>query len=499
MATHTLEVAVGPGAFTRDLVAANVQSVTKRFNSFSEMQFTFPKHDPAGAAGQAADMIPLETRVRFWRDGDTDPYFHGLLVKADADTREGAVSCTAMCIGWPILNRLIGRARDNYLLNADFDAGADDWTASAGLTATPVTDPRRTGTQALRLEGAGETLTQDFDITGTAIGTNVYFAISYYVETVDASDDWDQVVIFLDSPLGDGQISAVAYLDPTRTGEWIDAVVAVPVPASTTWTLTATVRSPGSIVVDFARAVIPESLSFFDADIADIMGGVVSHLQDTGLFDASADYGLTVDTPTTGITLPAKDWQFADYIQAINAIGEMQNREDGPDWAIVYTAAGPIFRTFWPSKGTDRSATITLQRGVNLENAKVEADGAAQRKEAVYYGEGDGPHRPEGRASDYSNTNIPLMQSAEAAPIEADIDDFAPLAAGKLADTVPVPRRLTLITVQRSGDLVGVLDTGDIVNVVIDDGWLQVAGDCRIVDLTYRPRTETLEITALEV
>lgn len=501
MATHTLKVALVPGSgvgeFDTDLAGVNVSRVVKVFNGFGELHFTFPKHDPPAAVGQGALMVVDETRVQFWRDGDTNPMFWGILVSADADTDSAAVVCVAACIGWPLLNRVIGTARENHHLNPSFEDDDDDWT-STSLVATPATDVRIIGEKALRLVGAGGTLTQSFDITATAVGTNVYVAIGYIVEAMDDPDSSGQEILRLDSPAGD-IVTATAYIDPTRIGEIQEAVVMVPVPASTTWTLTTTITSPGTVVVDDTQAVIPESVSDYDQDIAVLMGMPISHAQDTAIFDASADLGISIDTPATGITLPVKAWQYAEYIPVMSAVGELQNRSDGPDWAIIYEAGGPVFRTFHPFKGTDRTGTVTLAVGVNAARIALSDNGATARKEAIYYGGEEGPHRHEGRAIDTSRPNMPLMQSADSAPTGTNLDDLQPLAAGKTSVTAATERALTVTSHQGAGDLVGVLEPGDLVLVDVDDGWLAVPAEARrIVTWEYQPPTETLVLTLAE-
>lgn len=101
------------GTLVRSLANANVLSVSEELNEPGETRFTFPKLDPASAAGQAADVAMLKREVQVFHDGDL--MFSGAPVTGSSASDRGDVQVTAPGLPWYVTRRSIDKPRQNRL------------------------------------------------------------------------------------------------------------------------------------------------------------------------------------------------------------------------------------------------------------------------------------------------------------------------------------------------------------------------------------------------
>lgn len=499
----------------RTLANANVESLVEEINQPDECVFTFPKHDPASAAGQGADVQLLTRDVQVWREGATKPSFWGTLLTGNASSKSGDVKVRARDFGWHFMKRAIQKARQQFITNADFETGAigavpTGWTAN-GCTAEIVASPRRLGAQAVKLVNA--TTNADAHLAATSFSHTAgprgdLLTIVYHVQiTAWTGPALDARGLYVEGRQGavvrDKRFVPLDDADGQELNKWKRLQVEMWIPNNETWDIFPRLYAPNATVIyDAGQGVFPESLGLFGGDIATLANMVVEFITNPANgFDNLG--GLGRSTPATGITIPEKFWQYADYTYADRALEELVTR--GLDWSVVLGAgvapatATKTFTTFAPRQGVDRSATVTLQVGTNMASYDYEEDGTATENDIVAYSTedgADGPDREEGRAKDTAPLGGLVLQGIYPAPVGMAIDGLKPMADEKLARTKRLVKLPQPVTIQKAGDLVGLLGKGDIIKVLINDGWVQVpSANYRIVRKEHRPRNDTLLLT----
>ncbi|MDQ3107913.1 MAG: hypothetical protein M3Q68_08950 [Actinomycetota bacterium] len=511
MADYTVKVVDRAGVVIKTLDDANVLSIVEEVNKTGSCRFTFPKHDPATNVGQGAAVDLLEREVQVWRTGDTVPLFWGVLVDADTSSSSAEVSVTAPDLSWYFTRRFVDRPRTNYISNPGFEGGSlTGWSTFGGATATAVTSPRRLGSHAVQIvgtvTGADAGLRTTFSVTGLAgIGTNVYIAGHFQLTawTGGATGNLSMrvrvynaalaLVASRETQLGDGDelVSVDGWLR-----EELDPSTPVHVNAGETWSFQLDLMAPnGTIVWDALQAVIPESLSDYDQDIAVLMGAIVTDVQDV---TDKSNLNIGVSTPASGVTIPVYALQYTEHTPADTAIDELASRDDAPDWYIATTSTVRTFTTAFPQLGSDLSASTTLSLTTNVASySSYRVSGAVTENHVTYFGPGDGPDREEGYAVDTSAVGGLVLQGVYQASPTATVDMLEPLAAGQLAAKNKLGRFLTVTTIP-SNSIVDTIGLGDTVAVSISDGWAQASGNWRVVRREHFPRTQNLSLTLVE-
>lgn len=504
MPTFSVRIVEQDGTLVRTLSQANVERVRQGMNDdFGAAVFTYPKNDPAGATGQAADVLLLDRECEIRKDGTT--IHRGPMVQRAVRSGEGSLAVTSPGAGWYFTKRQIDAPVRNLLSNGDFEGGSTDWTATA-CTQASATDVFRRGSKALRITNS--TTFEDaysqhaaVTVTGTGVGTELTVAAHFKVES------WTGPAIYSRGLFIESRDSGVVEtynehegaIDDDMalaTGEWQRVEATLWVPPNETRDIYVRLYAPNGVVVwDEVELVEPVSLAIAPGtpeDIAETANRIVAFAQDTTYGKTDLDIATTT-APTTGITFEfPKAFHFSDHTPVDRALND-EIVPLGVDWNIT---PAKVFTVYHPRKGTDRSASVTLDLNQNwtegVASYTFDEDGGATETDVTMLGEGDGPDREEGRSSDTSDTGGLVLQGTYAAPPGTTIDKLDDLAADKTARTA---RTVKVLGVVVYGDFVDLLELGDVVDVNIVDGdAVSITGNWRIVQWELIPRTNTLEL-----
>ena len=225
-------------------------------------------------------------------------------------------------------------------------------------------------------------------------------------------------------------------------------------------------------------------------DITTLAGRIVTFAQDATA--GKSALGITVNTPASGVTIPfPKEWRYDEHAQVDRVIAD-ELAPLGFDWQVD---TGRVFRTYAPRRGVDRSATVTLQPGVNIASYELDEDGASTSTAVTVVGDQDGAVREESTAVNTADLSGIVLQDVVPAAPGTTVEMLAPQAADRLSRARRLVRLPSVTTYPGAVDLIGLLDPGDVVTVTINDGDVQLSGPYRIVRIQLDPRTDTLQLT----
>lgn len=212
--------------------------------------------------------------------------------------------------------------------------------------------------------------------------------------------------------------------------------------------------------------------------------------------DAQALGGLGIvagDLPDS--VARSRTWDTPTTVAA--AVQELAELEDGFDWSLTPQQAdegnGLRWDAWWPRQGDTRD--LVLEWGRNVSSVQWQATAATVRNDVT----ARTSNQIGVTATDGTSAGLYRLRQAEMNA--GDVDDASVLAAmanGALRPTpIPVPR-LTCIPGLVTLDDVGV---GDVVQVWVRHGWLDITGPRRVeqIDVTITDEGwEQLEITVAE-
>jgi hypothetical protein len=221
-----------------------------------------------------------------------------------------------------------------------------------------------------------------------------------------------------------------------------------------------------------------ESLSFGypppGADVADIIAGIVDYAQDRIFAHGKSDLNIDTAGSATGTTRQVA-FQFEEHRNILDTIMEYV-REGICDIDIAISATTRTFTTYAPQKGSLYGTTLELD--VNVADFSWSWDLEQAASSVVMLGKGDGPDRPEGSAIDTSLLGGAFtMEIVETAPDRTTVGQLDSRAAERLL-VAARPEILEVTTLPGAG-VIGNLEVGDTVPVLISDGWVDI-------DATYR-------------
>lgn len=501
MSVYTARIVERNGTVVRTLVNANITSVVDQLNEPGEIQFDYPKYDPPSAVGQAADVQVLKREVQVLRDGVVIAW--GVPLRKSAASSRGEITVTAPGVAWFFGRRFIDTPVTEQLTNPGFESGLTGWTA-VNCTATVISSPTRLGANAVRLTqavtGADAYLQQILSVeTAGPTPLGHTFAGHYYIESLNGPA-LDARGIYARGSTGGVLIdSNWQEIDEfSLRGEWQRVETTYDIGATQTQVVEARLYCPnGSIIWDALHLVHPEGFALTPAggNAATIAGDLLDFVQNAPA-KSTLNIGKSIPAPGPFVPFP-KAWGYVDHTPLIQAIND-ELAPLGFDWSIQLAGPAKTFTTHVPRKGADRSATVTLQLGVNIASYDFDEDGTAVDTYVIMLGDGDGPDREESITIDTSQLSGLVLQGLHSAPPGTTVNLLDPLSADKLARKKRLVRLPSVTTYPGATDLVGLLATGDVVAVVINDGAVQVSSNYRIVRRELNPRTDTMKLTLNE-
>lgn len=461
-----------------------------RLNDIPSAAFTLPIDDPKGVYCWLGT-----SRVQFIVDGTI--WWVGEIVRplARSDTSEVEFQCRF--VNWPLSRRFVGKAdRTNLAVDPEMELETG-WTAAASGGDTVPTDTYETstrvlGVQSLKLVSAafGENAyaTQTVSWTAGIIDDFITVAGWFYVDPtgyLGPAFENRGLYIFQDQG-GASPDPGIFEIDDTHVGSWQRAETGVFVPAGTTADVEIRLYSPGgSIYWDAVSVTLMESGSYTDTDQASIIVQLVAHAQDTDYQKSNLNIGT--DCPSTGV-LRSRYYQHAEHAPIWDSIVEFTELENGVDVGMEWDADGTDVRlvSYYPSKGTARPL-LKLECDANgsrgIASFSWSFDGERAASNVVVLGDGDGPDREEGGATDNTVFGGVILEDVLGPFTGAPIDTLDERATAYLA-ALKQPEVLEVTTAPYFDDyLYGTLVVGDTVPVFIDRGFVQVDGDYRVIGM----------------
>lgn len=471
--------------------AAEVDSITWTLNQPDECEFHFPKN-----AFTKADIFPLGTssdhhELQVYRNGDL--VFWGPIVSLDASGSDGVVRCHAAGVDWYLNRRFLDGTITNALSNPDFEDGLDGWTThdnSGGLTASVDTSTFETGSQCIKLvntnDGGDDYISQTVTMGGNAVGLLVTLSGWLLMDEL-TGPAFGTRGLYMEGRRG-GALQGLPNWQPIdlapspgATGTWWKMSTTLWIPPSITWDIEVRLYAPkGTVHWDDVKLVAMDSLTCanFDdltlvpIDISDCVARIIAHVQNPAFGKSSLN--LTYDVTDTGVKL-SKVYQFVDHIQFDQAMREFIERIDGVDYFVRLTPTTRTFKQFAGKRGTDRTGDFELiydpeNAADSVSDYRLSYDGASCITRQVVLGEDNGPDREQGEQSEASAISGLILQDVKQAPQDSTVASLQPFADEQIARFSEVPFTVELDVLSKA-ELVSVLHVGDMVSVLINDGW----------------------------
>lgn len=485
-----------------------VDTVVKELGVRDEVTGSFPKHHP-----DAALFATLNREIQIYRKGDLVAWVVPL--HPTASSHDEDVSVELPGADWHFSRLAIDRPLTSRLKNGDFEAGLDHWTPEGPITPTITAASKKFGTQSVELEASGDSVDahigQQFVEVGTGVGTLMIFvgwfqvvewdgpaleARGLYIEGWDGSGLRDAGVFPIDD--------AVA-----EVGGWQRARTTLWVPPGEAWLIDPRPQAVnGRIRWDGLRILTMESLSTAQAgnvdaeeDLAVFAGKAARFVQAPA--NGKVALFIGTDTPPCGVTA-ARHVQFASHTFADSLLAEGADRGAYESWLAITPTTKTL--TIRPTKGADKSDEILFVYGAppaptadvddvvtgGILAYSYDEDGAGAETDATTHGEGDEADREEGHAQDLSEIDV-VLQGVHAAPSGIDPAALQPMAE-RIVDLGHAVPKIPEITV--AGDFLHLVETGDLVTVTIDDGWVQVPEEIvRVRRMEYARSADTLKLS----
>lgn len=498
----TVELKVVDKAGTVAATLANVVSLsplTDVLNRAGSLRFGLHNLDPQATAVQA-----IAKEVQVWRDGSFiagGGWVVPITPESEVAGNTDVVEFECRGLLWYFDRRFFGDAdRRNYIANGGMEtAGLASWTA-VGTTATRDTAHRINGTYAAKLvqatAGTDTYLKQSVSITAGGVGALMTVAAWFYVSSTGyvGTASGGRGLFLQRSVSGVVADFDFATLDNGDGGDavrdaWQRRKVTIQIPPNATQDVEVRLYSPGgSIWWDEVELVAMDSVSFYATDQAAIADGIVVHAQDAAYAKSNLNIGRS--TPATGITRD-RHYQHAEHAPIGQALAEFSGLDNGFDQSIQVDSVNRTYTVHYPRKGTSRSA-LAWSEVVKVRWVPVEGEQAANS--IVVLGDGDGPDREEGAATDMTAYAGVTLEEVISADTGTPIDGLDSRAAEELRIRITAARlEVTLGPWLRFG----AMNPGDtFAGPATVHGYMNLVGTWRAVQTAQDLVTGCLTITA---
>lgn len=465
------------GTVLTTLPRAQLAKVSRRINQHGVSGFTLPRalvdtYDAIGLV-QCELQVFRGSSLRFWGPILTEP---------GASTDDGKVTFGAAGFWSHFGYRLVGGWAPwsrNYLQNYRFDDGLARWLFSGDVTVD--TGTFETGSQSAKVEPGG-VLQQTFLVD---LAVKFQLVVTARVRVEAAVTTGLGLVVSVPGVQGGDQFKTAPITASTPRDTWTTLTAVVNVEGrvgARSVSVALFGAAGGDVNLDNATATIYPITSLMESQpvepVTDDMGTVVSQViqaTNTGL-------NVGVDSPVTGVTVPNTPDEWVDKT-AEEIVRLFVDRENGLDFAEVFTATSRTIRTFYPRQGIDWDPEdLTLSCPGNLIKAKRSRNATNVVTEVTMVG--DGGYR--GVARDETAFGGLLRQKVMRAPSGVPVADLEGRARKELRLTVDavtaIEAQMTMTDFITSG-----LGMGDRVLVQVDSLALQVDTVCRLVAVDENP------------
>ena len=436
-------------------------SIDKPLNSYERAVIRVP--DSSAQPAHLADVTITRNSHR---------HFLGKARNIEDDSAQGHLDHT--CFGWWHLftQRYAGTAqRTNYLDNGHFEDadGLSDlsgWSA-VNVTAAAEADVVLSGKQAVRLTNGQTTwpilepshYDSAFAKETSPYGSRFYVAAWCFIpgpflpghKTFGLRCRYDT---------GTMQGDVATFIDITHpTNQWTRHYLELPLPPSVTAIVVCELWAPvGDIVWDHVQVVgntadgspTPEG-----SDQCLVAGEFVRAAQ---FGPGKADLGVARATPLSGINSIEQMLHY-EHGQVATKIETMGIREEGFDWHVDTSSGNPIFRTYFPRRGT--------------------VTGAEAASSIVTTGDANDPAREEGGAWDEAALGGLLLEAVVPAPQGTAVGMLNPKAREYLRQYKEAPQAVDAVLTADDGED---FEPGDIVTFTATRGSAGFSAEYRVVN-----------------
>lgn len=504
---YTLHVTNAANGLDTVLTNATPGVYTDEMNGPGSFTFTMGLYD-----SQALLCDPsLGREVKLYRQGTL--VWAGPIKSDDVDPTGQNKRITFRCAG--LLDYFAGRTIDrgagriNLLTNPGFETDAVGTRPPTGWTETGITSvvdnsQHVIGTQSVKLTqaspGVDSYLYQSVSVTAQDTVAGDLITVAGWVRIDDsgtwvgpAISGWGLIVRQTDgaSEVFEFKGDENALDSDTPRGSWQRYETTTWVPPNVTRTVEVRLYAPGGVVWwDGLSMTRMESLSGPRTDQTAIASAIVDFLQAHSIYSGipKSELNILTSCPASGIVRDFA-FQFADHQTGETALQQYPKMQNGFDYAVT---PDRVFRTYYPRRGIDRSASVTLTAsdtpGVsNCIVTRRTFDLAQGSNDVVQLGAGDGPDREEGGATDTSVFGGVTWQRILSPTGNPPIDQLDPMAAQELAVAKhPVHYEVTII----DATLAATLAMGDTVAANFSHGYITESRNLRIVTYSRDPKDD---------
>ncbi len=472
------------GAVRAELPQVKLNPVKRRLNQHGVSGIAISRS--AIDAYDAIDLVECELQV--FR-GESLRFWGPFLIEPGTSTESGDVPFGAAGFwshfGYRLMGGWVPWSR-NYLQNYRFDDGLARWLAFGAVSLD--TGTFETGSQSA-LVPPGAAILQSFLID---LAVKYQLVVTARVRVEASATTGLGLVVSVPGVQGGDQFKTAPITASTPRDTWTTLTVVLNIEGRVgahTATVALYGAAGGDVNLDNATATIYPITSIAEPQpvdpATDDMGTVISQLiqaTNTGL-------NVGVDSPVTGVTVPNTPDEWVDKT-AEEIMRLFVDREDGIEFAEVFTPTSRTIRTFYPRQGIDWDPEdLTLSCPGNLIKLKRSRNATNVVTEVTMVG--DGGFR--GVARDEAAFGGLLRQKVMRAPSGVPIADLEGRARKELRLTVDA---VTAIEAQMTmGDFVASgLGMGDRVLVVADSLALQVDTICRLVAVDENPNGDLADL-----
>ncbi len=281
---------------------------------------------------------------------------------------------------------------------------------------------------------------------------------------------------------------------PPLRQAWTKMQNTIYVPPGEVWDINLRLYAPnGTVRWDDVKLVAMDSLDTADhstaiptaTDMGYILSRLVQHVQ--SVVAGKSPLYIGDNCATVGHKL-LKIYQFVDHVQFDQATRELTERDDGPDYYIDITPTTRTYTSFAGKRGVDRHASVTLRYDTanptttNCTDYRLTRDGSGCITRQTILGSDNGPAREQGEIADTSHVGGVILQDVRQAPQNSEASSLTPIAQERINRFAAPPENLEM-DVEGSAGFIPTLKCGDLVSIVVNDGYTQVSETMRIMQI----------------
>lgn len=501
------------GSLTTLTPNAVVSEVTWELNGPGSLTFEIPTDD-----SNATAIELIATEIQLLRNGSL--IWWGVPIRIDATYDTMQVQCVG--IFWYFWKRFIGNTgKVNLISNGSFEDDAPgfpgdltktaDWTG-VGCTFERVSTHKFEGTYgadlAQSVADADTFIYQNVSLTGaTGTGTNYELIGWYHIRTDTYNStltpqEHDQAIfgrgLYIERHTAGGEIFPYyTMIGPnygTAMGDSRRDSVSVWVPPGLTETWQVRLYAPkGDIVWDNIQLYSDEALTYNRTDQNTIISNLVDHAQDAAYGKTDLNIGYTGSATSV---LRDVSWTFVDKANIGDSLLLFTKLASGLDMSIEYpTALTRNLQTYYPSKGSDKSGSYSLDQSAGqITDWKISDDGENSANAVYYISSYQGIIRDEGVAIDNTTFGGNLLEAVYDAGPDDTHAVLQEAATKRLSLVKNVARAIEITTVPQLSHIDN-LAVGDTTDITISRGYISLSAvSKRLVKKTLNPQNDTMKL-----